>query len=152
MKSGNSLQGFTVLLSQNKPNLTNTWYCLKKQKNGITVKSAKNWNCLLFRKKLDRDFPYGLPKGAQLRERLESFLKKVQKKAGYLPVITPHIGNVELYKTSGHYPEIWKRFIPADHHTYRRRTVLPETNELPASLRNIQEQTTFIQRIAHPVC
>ena len=47
--------------------------------------------------------PLWLPKGAQLRERLEIFLKKVQKKAGYLPVICPHIGTVELYKTSGHY-------------------------------------------------
>lgn len=38
-----------------------------------------------------------------VRERLEQFLKKVQKDAGYYPVITPHIGNVNLYKTSGHY-------------------------------------------------
>jgi threonyl-tRNA synthetase len=38
-----------------------------------------------------------------LRERLEQYLKKVQKEAGYQPVITPHIGNVNLYKTSGHY-------------------------------------------------
>jgi threonyl-tRNA synthetase len=43
-----------------------------------------------------------LPKGAELRERLEQFLKKVQRKAGYVQVITPHIGNVELYRTSGH--------------------------------------------------
>jgi threonyl-tRNA synthetase len=44
-----------------------------------------------------------LPKGAMLRERLENLLKKAQLKAGYLPVITPHIGNKELYVTSGHY-------------------------------------------------
>jgi threonyl-tRNA synthetase len=49
-----------------------------------------------------------LPKGAQLREKLEQFLKKVQKEAGYEPVITPHIGNVELYKTSGHYDKYGK--------------------------------------------
>ena len=47
--------------------------------------------------------PTWLPKGAALRDRLEQFLRKVQKKYGYLQVITPHIGNVNLYKTSGHY-------------------------------------------------
>ncbi len=47
--------------------------------------------------------PIWLPKGAALRERLENFLKKVQRAYGYEQVITPHIGNVELYKTSGHY-------------------------------------------------
>jgi threonyl-tRNA synthetase len=44
-----------------------------------------------------------MPKGAELRDRLESFLKRLQKQAGYEQVITPHIGNVNLYKTSGHY-------------------------------------------------
>ena len=47
--------------------------------------------------------PLWLPKGAALRDRLEQFLRKVQKKYGYQQVITPHIGNVNLYKTSGHY-------------------------------------------------
>ena len=47
--------------------------------------------------------PLWLPKGAALRDRLEQFLRKVQKKHGYQQVITPHIGNVNLYKTSGHY-------------------------------------------------
>jgi threonyl-tRNA synthetase len=47
--------------------------------------------------------PLWLPKGAALRERLENFLKKAQKKAGYEQVITPHIGSKELYVTSGHY-------------------------------------------------
>jgi threonyl-tRNA synthetase len=46
--------------------------------------------------------PIWLPKGAELREKLEQFLKKVQRRAGYVQVITPHIGNVELYRTSGH--------------------------------------------------
>jgi threonyl-tRNA synthetase len=52
--------------------------------------------------------PMWLPKGAELRERLETFLKKVQKKAGYDQVITPHIGNVNLYKTSGHFQKYGK--------------------------------------------
>jgi len=47
--------------------------------------------------------PLWLPKGAALRERLENFLKKAQKKAGYEQVITPHIGHKDLYVTSGHY-------------------------------------------------
>jgi len=49
-----------------------------------------------------------LPKGAALRERLEQFLKKAQKKAGYQGVITPHIGNKELYVCSGHYEKYGK--------------------------------------------
>ncbi|MDD4215410.1 MAG: threonine--tRNA ligase, partial [Bacteroidales bacterium] len=47
--------------------------------------------------------PLWLPKGTALRERLEAFLKKVQRKAGYVQVMTPHIGDVNLYKTSGHF-------------------------------------------------
>ncbi len=56
-----------------------------------------------FSQKVGQGLPLWLPKGAQLRERLEDFLKKLQKKMGYQQVITPHIGKVELYKTSGHY-------------------------------------------------
>ncbi|HSV89412.1 MAG TPA: threonine--tRNA ligase [Bacteroidales bacterium] len=52
--------------------------------------------------------PLWLPKGAELRENLEKFLKKVQRKAGYLPVITPHIGNINLYMLSGHYEKYGK--------------------------------------------
>jgi threonyl-tRNA synthetase len=47
--------------------------------------------------------PLWLPKGAILRDTLETFLKKEQLKRGYLPVVTPHIGKLELYKTSGHW-------------------------------------------------
>ncbi len=49
-----------------------------------------------------------LPKGAIIREKLENFLKQTQREAGYEPVITPHIGNVNLYKTSGHYDKYGK--------------------------------------------
>jgi threonyl-tRNA synthetase len=48
--------------------------------------------------------PLWLPKGAILREKLEGFLRQAQVERGYLPVITPHIGKVDLYITSGHYP------------------------------------------------
>jgi threonyl-tRNA synthetase len=56
-----------------------------------------------FSKKVGHGLPLWLPKGTALREKLESFLKKAQIQAGYLPVITPHIGNKNLYITSGHY-------------------------------------------------
>jgi threonyl-tRNA synthetase len=61
-----------------------------------------------FSQKVGSGLPLWLPKGADLRERLENFLKKVQRKAGYVQVITPHIGNVELYKTSGHFAKYGK--------------------------------------------
>lgn len=56
-----------------------------------------------FSQKVGAGLPLWTPKGATLRERLETFLRNAQKKAGYQHVATPHIGNVELYKTSGHY-------------------------------------------------
>ena len=61
-----------------------------------------------FSQKVGKGLPLWLPKGAVLRERLESFLKKAQLKAGYDPVITPHIGSKELYVTSGHYEKYGK--------------------------------------------
>ncbi len=64
---------------------------------------GKDLEIFTFSQKVGSGLPLWLPKGAELRERLEQFLKKVQKEAGYAPVISPHIGNVELYKTSGHY-------------------------------------------------
>ena len=56
-----------------------------------------------FSQKVGQGLPLWLPKGAALRERLENFLKAAQKKAGYEMVVTPHIGQKELYVTSGHY-------------------------------------------------
>jgi threonyl-tRNA synthetase len=71
-------------------------------------KIGKELDLFTFSQKVGQGLPLWLPKGAQLREKLEQFLKKVQKDAGYEPVITPHIGNVELYKTSGHYDKYGK--------------------------------------------
>ncbi len=64
---------------------------------------GKELELFTFSQNVGQGLPLWLPKGAELRERLERYLKKVQKEAGYEPVITPHIGNVNLYKTSGHY-------------------------------------------------
>ncbi len=54
--------------------------------------------------KVGGGLPIWLPKGTIIRETLENFLRSEQRKRGYLPVVTPHIGNLNLYKTSGHYP------------------------------------------------
>jgi threonyl-tRNA synthetase len=66
-------------------------------------KVGKELELFTFSQKVGQGLPLWLPKGAALRERLENFLKKAQRKAGYEQVITPHIGNKELYITSGHY-------------------------------------------------
>ncbi|CAM4370925.1 threonine--tRNA ligase [Zobellia nedashkovskayae] len=66
-------------------------------------KLGKELELFAFSQKVGQGLPLWLPKGAALRERLEDFLKKAQKKAGYEMVITPHIGQKELYVTSGHY-------------------------------------------------
>lgn len=76
---------------------------LEEAKKRDHRKLGKELEIFTFSQKVGLGLPLWLPKGAELRERLEQFLKKTQKEAGYLPVITPHIGNVELYKTSGHF-------------------------------------------------
>jgi len=59
-----------------------------------------------FSENVGKGLPLWLPKGTLLRERLEQFLRKAQTKAGYLPVVTPHIGSKKLYETSGH----WEKY------------------------------------------
>lgn len=66
-------------------------------------KLGKELELFTFSQKVGQGLPLWLPQGARLRERLENFLKKVQQQYGYEPVITPHIGNKDLYVTSGHY-------------------------------------------------
>ncbi len=66
-------------------------------------KLGREMELFTFSPLVGQGLPLWLPKGAALRDRLEQFLRKVQKRYGYLQVITPHIGNVNLYKTSGHY-------------------------------------------------
>ncbi len=76
---------------------------LEEAKKRDHRKLGRELELFTFSQQVGLGLPLWLPKGAQLRERLEQFLKKLQREAGYLPVITPHIGNIELYKTSGHY-------------------------------------------------
>lgn len=76
---------------------------LEEAKKRDHRKLGKELELFTFSKKVGQGLPLWLPKGTALRERLEDFLKKAQKKAGYEMVITPHIGLKELYVTSGHY-------------------------------------------------
>ncbi len=71
-------------------------------------KLGKELDLFAFSEKVGQGLPLWLPKGAMLRERLESFLKKAQLRAGYLPVVTPHIGSKALYVTSGHWEKYGK--------------------------------------------
>ncbi len=64
---------------------------------------GKQLELFAFSENVGQGLPLWLPKGAKLRELLENYLKRVQRDAGYEQVITPHIGDVNLYKTSGHY-------------------------------------------------
>lgn len=81
---------------------------LEKAKERDHRKIGRELELFTFSAKVGQGLPLWLPKGAQLRERLENFLRKVQQEHGYLPVITPHIGQKELYITSGHYEKYGK--------------------------------------------
>ncbi len=77
---------------------------LEEAKRRDHRKLGKELEIFLITNNVGPGLPIWLPKGTILRETLENFLKEEQRKRGYLPVITPHIGNINLYKTSGHYP------------------------------------------------
>ena len=81
---------------------------LEEAKKRDHRKIGKELELFTFSEKVGQGLPLWLPKGAMLRARLEDFLKKVQMKYGYEPVITPHIGQKELYVTSGHYEKYGK--------------------------------------------
>ncbi|QED36354.1 threonine--tRNA ligase [Antarcticibacterium arcticum] len=76
---------------------------LEEAKRRDHRKLGKELELFTFSQKVGQGLPLWLPKGAALRERLENFLKKAQRTAGYEMVVTPHIGQKELYVTSGHY-------------------------------------------------
>ncbi len=76
---------------------------LEEAKKRDHRKIGKELELFTFSSKVGQGLPLWLPKGAQLRERLENFLKRIQKRYGYEQVITPHIGLKELWETSGHY-------------------------------------------------
>ncbi len=86
--------------------LTEYLELLEEAKKRDHRKLGKELDLFTFSEKVGMGLPLWLPKGTVLRERLENFMRKAQVKAGYSPVITPHIGNKELYVTSGH----WEKY------------------------------------------
>ncbi|MEA5401402.1 threonine--tRNA ligase [Arcicella sp. DC2W] len=76
---------------------------LEEAKRRDHRKLGKELELFAFSEKVGMGLPLWLPKGTMLRERLENFLRRAQVRAGYSPVITPHIGSKQLYVTSGHY-------------------------------------------------
>ncbi|QHL86313.1 threonine--tRNA ligase [Nibribacter ruber] len=76
---------------------------LEEAKRRDHRKLGKEMELFAFSEKVGMGLPLWLPKGTMLRERLEQFMRKAQMRAGYMPVVTPHIGSKELYVTSGHY-------------------------------------------------
>jgi len=93
---------YGITFPKNKE-LTHYLEMLEEAKERDHRKLGKEMELFTFSQKVGQGLPLWLPKGAALRERLESFLKKAQTVAGYDPVITPHIANKDLYVCSGHY-------------------------------------------------
>ena len=92
-----------------KQKMLDEWIVLMEEaKKRDHRKIGKEMELFMFSQAVGSGLPMWLPKGAMLRDRLEAFLRKVQKKYGYEQVITPHIGNVNLYKTSGHFQKYGK--------------------------------------------
>lgn len=83
--------------------LTEFLHNLEEAKKRDHRKLGKELELFTFSEKVGMGLPLWLPKGTKLRERLEGFMRKAQVKAGYEPVVTPHIGHKNLYVTSGHY-------------------------------------------------
>jgi len=81
---------------------------LEEAKKRDHRKIGKELELFAFSENVGMGLPLWLPKGAMLREKLVDFMKAAQTKAGYLPVVTPHIGNKKLYITSGHYEKYGK--------------------------------------------
>lgn len=81
---------------------------LEEAKKRDHRKLGKEMELFTFSERVGQGLPLWLPKGTVLRERLESFLRRAQVKAGYTPVVTPHIGSKQLYITSGHYEKYGK--------------------------------------------
>ncbi|MBL6876661.1 MAG: threonine--tRNA ligase [Flavobacteriales bacterium] len=83
--------------------LTEYLELVEKAKERDHRKLGKELELFTFSKKVGQGLPLWLPKGTELRDRLQRFLEDAQKKAGYKKVMSPHIGSKELYVTSGHY-------------------------------------------------
>jgi len=83
--------------------LTEYLQMLEEAKKRDHRKIGKEMELFMFSPRVGLGLPIWLPKGAEIRAKLQELMRKYQKEAGYVEVVTPHIGNVNLYKTSGHY-------------------------------------------------
>ena len=104
---------------------------LEEAKKRDHRKLGKELELFTFSQRVGQGLPLWLPKGADLRGRLENFLKSVQKKYGYEQVITPHIGQKELYVTSGHYAKYGKDSFQPIHTPYEGEEFLLKPMNCP---------------------
>ncbi|MBQ5931022.1 MAG: threonine--tRNA ligase [Tidjanibacter sp.] len=104
---------------------------LEEAKNRDHRKLGKELELFTFSQRVGQGLPMWLPKGAELRMRLENFLRTVQKRYGYDPVISPHIGQKELYVTSGHYAKYGKDSFQPIHTPYEGEEFLLKPMNCP---------------------
>ncbi|MEO8148381.1 MAG: threonine--tRNA ligase [Bacteroidia bacterium] len=107
-EKGKQLTRIYAVTFPKQKELTEYLHLLEEAKKRDHRKLGKELELFAFSEKVGMGLPLWLPKGAALRERLRVFLEKLQMKAGYTPVATPHIGHKELYVTSGHYEKYGK--------------------------------------------
>ena len=88
---------------------------LEEAKRRDHRKIGREMELFMFSELVGKGLPIWLPKGTVLRQQLMSFLRKIQKRFGYMEVITPHIGSKNLYVTSGHYAKYGKDSFQAIH-------------------------------------
>ena len=112
-------------------------HLLEEAKKRDHRKLGKELELFAFSEKVGMGLPLWLPKGTILRERLEQFMRRAQIKAGYDPVVTPHIGGKALYVTSGHYEKYGKDSFQPIHTPDEGEEFLLKANELSAPLRNL---------------
>ena len=104
---------------------------LEEAKKRDHRKLGKDLELFMFSQRVGQGLPMWLPKGAELRDRLERFLRQIQKQYGYLQVITPHIGNKDLYVTSGHYAKYGKDSFQPIHTPYEGEEYLLKPMNCP---------------------
>ena len=104
---------------------------LEEAKKRDHRKLGKELELFMFSQRVGPGLPMWLPKGAELRDRLERFLRQIQKQYGYHQVITPHIGNKELYVTSGHYAKYGKDSFQPIHTPYEGEEYLLKPMNCP---------------------
>ena len=104
---------------------------LEEAKKRDHRKLGKELELFAFSQRVGQGLPLWLPKGTALRDRLEQFLRAVQKKHGYEQVITPHIGNKDLYVTSGHYAKYGKDSFQPIHTPYEGEEYLLKPMNCP---------------------